>query len=257
MEIFDSHAHYDDKAFDGDREKMLSSVLPCAGVSGIISAGTTVESSRMNFELSEKYDYLYFAAGIQPEEVESAPRDYLDIIKNIVKNSDKAVAVGEIGLDYHYDTDRDIQKRFFGEQLELAGSLDLPVVIHDRQAHADTLEFVKRYRPRGTVHCFSGSAETALEFVKLGLYIGFTGAVTFKNNKKAASVLRAVPPDRILVETDCPYMAPEPIRGQRSDSSMIKYTLEFIARIKGVTPEEMGRATAENARRLFDIKTRK
>ncbi|MEG6571381.1 TatD family hydrolase [[Clostridium] cellulosi] len=253
MEIFDTHAHYDDSSFDDDRSILLGKTLPEAGVVGVISAGTTVESSRFNASLAQKYDYVYFAAGIQPEETEKTGDGYLEEIAEIIKSSDKAVAVGEIGLDYHWKIDKPTQKRFFEEQLILANELNKPVIIHDREAHADTLELVKKYKPRGTLHCFSGSAETAMEFVRLGLYIGFTGAVTFKNNKKAPKVIEVVPIDRILVETDCPYMAPEPLRGRRSDSTMIEHTLAFIARIKGVTTEEMAHITAENARRLFNL----
>ncbi|HEX2939004.1 MAG TPA: TatD family hydrolase [Ruminiclostridium sp.] len=253
MEIFDTHAHYDDDAFESDRDIVLEKTLPESGVCGVVSAGISVESSRANLELAKKYDYIYFAAGIQPEETGKAKSDYLEKLTEILKSSKKAVAVGEIGLDYHWEIDRPTQKRFFEEQLQLANTLNLPVIIHDREAHADTLEYVSRYKPKGTLHCFTGSAETAKEFVSLGLYIGFTGAVTFKNNKKAPKVIESVPTERILVETDCPYMAPEPLRGRRSDSSMIEHTIAFIAAIKGVTAEEMAHITAQNARRLFGL----
>lgn len=254
MEIFDTHAHYDDPAFDSDRDEMLGSILPQSGVCGIVTAGTTLGTSRASAALAAKYSYIYFAAGIHPEDAESEKEGDLLLIAELLKSSEKGVAVGEIGLDYHCDVDRDLQKRLFSKQLELANELNLPVVIHDRDAHADTLEIIRRYHPRGTLHCFSGSAESAQELVSLGFYIGFTGSVTFKNNKKAAKVLEVVPNDRILTETDCPYMAPVPLRGKRSNSSMIARTLEFIAEIKGVTAEEMSHITAQNARRLFDIK---
>lgn len=255
MEIFDTHAHYDDEAFSADRDELLGRVLPESGVCGVVSAGTNVASSRANAQLSEKYDYIYFAAGIHPEDVETAKDGDLELIEELLKSGKKAVAVGEIGLDYHYDIDKTLQKRYFEAQLELAKKLDLPVIIHDRDAHADTLEEIRRFRPKGTLHCFSGSAETARELVDLGLYIGFTGSVTFKGNKKAARVIEAVPLERILVETDCPYMAPEPLRGRRSDSSMIAYTLSFIANIKGISAEELAHITANNARTLFNINT--
>lgn len=255
MEIFDTHAHYDDEAFSADRDELLGRVLPESGVCGVVSAGTNVASSRANAQLSEKYDYIYFAAGIHPEDVETAKDGDLELIEELLKSGKKAVAVGEIGLDYHYDIDKALQKRYFEAQLELAKKLDLPVIIHDRDAHADTLEEIRRFRPKGTLHCFSGSAETARELVDLGLYIGFTGSVTFKGNKKAARVIEAVPLERILVETDCPYMAPEPLRGRRSDSSMIAYTLSFIANIKGISAEELAHITANNARTLFNINT--
>lgn len=255
MEIFDTHAHYDDEAFNDDRDKLLGRILPASGVCGIVSAGTNVKTSRANAALAEKYDYVYFAAGIHPEDVETAEPGDLSLIEQLLKSSKKAVAVGEIGLDYHYDIDKNLQKKFFEQQLALAREFDLPVIIHDRDAHADTLEEVRKFRPKGTLHCFSGSAESARELVSLGFYLGFTGSVTFKGNKKAAKVVEAVPLDRILVETDCPYMAPEPVRGRRSDSSMIAHTLSFIAEIKGISPEELAHITANNARQLFNINT--
>lgn len=254
MEIFDTHAHYDDEAFDGDREKLLSSVLPESGVCGIITAGTNIKSSIASASLAEKYSYIYFAAGVHPEDAAEMQNGDIDRIAEILKSSKKAVAVGEIGLDYHWEIDRGLQKNIFERQLKLANELNLPVVVHDRDAHADTLDLIKKYRPRGTVHCFSGSAETAKELLNLGMYLGFTGSVTFKNNKKAPEVLEIIPSDRILVETDCPYMAPVPLRGKRSDSSMISLTLKFIADIKGTSPDEMAQITAQNARRLFGIK---
>lgn len=253
MEIFDTHAHYDDEAFDSDREELLSSVLPKSGVCGIITAGTNVKTSIASVSLAAEYGYIYFAAGVHPEDAVNMKSGDIDRIAGILKSSKKAVAVGEIGLDYHCDVDRELQKDIFERQLKLAGKLNLPVIIHDREAHADTLDLIKKYRPRGTVHCFSGSAETAKELLKLGMYLGFTGSVTFKNNKKAPEVLKIVPDDRILVETDCPFMAPVPLRGKRSDSSMISLTLKFIADIKGTTPEETAHITAQNARRLFGI----
>lgn len=253
MEIFDTHAHYDDSAFDDDRDELLGSLLPRSGVVGIISAGTTVESSRKNAELAARYDYVRFAAGIHPEDAAGARPGDLSLIEELLRD-EKAVAVGEIGLDYHCDVDRELQKRLFKAQLGLAAKLGLPVIIHDRDAHGDAYELIRAYRPRGVLHCFSGSAESAKELVSLGLYLGFTGSVTFKNNKKAAAVIAAVPLERILVETDCPYMAPEPFRGRRSDSSMIARTLEFIAGQKGISSEELSHQTALNARRLFDIK---
>jgi TatD DNase family protein len=254
MEIFDTHAHYDDEAFDVDRDTLLGSYLPQAGVCGIITAGTNVASSLKSAALAEKYDYIHFAAGIHPEDVAGTKGGDIAKIADIIKSHKKAVAVGEIGLDYHYDGDRELQQRLFTEQLTLAQELGLPVIVHDRDAHADTLRILKQFHLRGTLHCFSGSAESAVELLSLGFYIGFTGAVTFKNNKKAAAVLAAVPQERILVETDCPYMAPEPFRGRRCDSSMIRSTLEFIAKLKGISADEMARITAQNARCLFGIK---
>lgn len=254
MEIFDTHAHYDDTAFDSDRDTLLSDTLPNAGVCCVISAGTTVNSSLKNAALAKKYGYVYFAAGVHPEDAGTAADGDIARIAEIINTNEKAVAIGEIGLDYHCDVDRELQKSLFEQQLVLSRELNLPVVIHDRDAHADTLDIIRKFRPRGTLHCFSGSAESARELVALGFYIGFTGSVTFKNNKKAAKVIEAVPTERILVETDCPYMAPEPFRGHRSDSSMIERTLLFIAQVKGVQPEELAHITARNARLLFNIK---
>jgi hydrolase, TatD family len=253
MEIFDTHAHYDDSAFDGDRDSLLGEALPAAGVVGVVSCGTTVRSSRENAALAEKYGYLYFAAGIHPEDAESAGDGDMDRLAELIKGSKKAVAVGEIGLDYHCEVDRTLQRTLFERQLALARTLDLPVILHDRDAHGDMMEILRASKPRGVLHCFSGSAESAEELVALGFFIGFTGSVTFKNNKKAARVLEAVPKERIVVETDCPYMAPEPFRGRRCDSSMIARTLDFIADIKGLQPVELARITARNARILFEL----
>lgn len=253
MEIFDSHAHYDDPAFDGDRQSLLAS-LPAAGVTGIINAGTSVRSSLAGAALAAAYPFIRFAAGIHPEEAQNAAETDLSAIADIAGSTPGAAAIGEIGLDYHFaDCPREVQQFYFQRQLALSLELDLPVIVHDREAHADTLRLLKKYRPRGVVHCFSGSAEMAAELLALGFYIGFTGVITFKNNKKAAGVVAAVPLDRLLVETDCPYMAPEPLRGRRSDSSMIAHTLEKIALFKGISPEQAGFAAAHNARELFRI----
>lgn len=250
--LFDSHAHYDDSAFDEDREGLLQA-LPEKGVAGVINAGVTVASSRECARLAGMYPYLYSAAGIHPEEVEKAEDGDLDEISNLLRNEKKVVAVGEIGLDYHWQMPRELQLKWFEAQLKLAIELDKPVIVHDREAHADVIELLRRFRPRGVMHCYSGSAEMAKELVDLGFYLGFTGSVTFKNNKKAEKVLEEVPVERILIETDCPYMAPEPLRGRRCDSSMLPYTLARVAEVKGVEPSQMGRATADNAMQLFEI----
>lgn len=253
MRIFDSHAHYDDPAFDPDRAELLAA-LPGMGVEGVINAGTTVATSAASAELARKYPYFYAAVGLHPEEAANVGRSDIDGIARLARG-EKVVAIGEIGLDYHYEgCDRELQKELFTCQLELADSLGLPVVIHDRDAHGDTMEILRRFRPRGVLHCFSGSAQTALEAVSLGLYIGFTGAVTFKNNRKAQAVLSAVPRGRILAETDCPYMAPEPLRGRRSDSGMLVHTLGRMAEILGITPDEAALLTLDNAKRLYSIK---
>lgn len=252
MRFFDSHAHYDDPAFDQDRDALLAS-LPENGVSVVLNAGTTVATSLSSLALAEKYPFIYAAVGLQPEEIDGVQPGDLDKIKELAGQK-KAVAIGEIGLDYHYKGfDRSKQLELFEAQLGLARELDMPVVIHDRDAHADTMRLVTQYRPRGVLHCFSGSAETAAQAVSLGLYIGFTGSVTFKNNRKAAAVINAIPRERILLETDCPYMAPEPLRGRRCDSTMLMYTASRVAELLGVTPEEAARLGYENASRLYGI----
>ncbi|MDD6278967.1 MAG: TatD family hydrolase [Oscillospiraceae bacterium] len=251
--IFDSHAHYADSAFDDDREQLLAE-LPSKGVYRVMLASSSVEDTSVNSDLSQKYDYIYAAAGVHPESVDTNPENYIEIIERTVKNNPKIRAIGEIGLDYHYEGfDRDKQAELFCRQLELAGELELPVIVHSRDATEDTLRILKKYHPIGVVHCFSGSAETAEEIIRLGMYIGFTGVLTFRNAKKALRALEAVPNDRLLLETDCPYMAPVPFRGNRCDSSMIAYTAEKAAEIKGMTAQEILNITTENAKRMYNI----
>ena len=253
MKIFDTHSHYADHAFDEDREQVLSE-LPDKGIELVMLAASDMRDSLANSELAAKYDYVYASAGIHPESVDDTPTDYLDRLREIIASNPKVRAVGEIGLDYHYDDyDREKQIRFFREQLELAAELDMPVIVHSRNATEDTIEILKEYRPRGVVHCFSGSAETAKEVIKLGMYIGFTGVLTFKNAKKALKALAEVPIDRLLMETDCPYMAPEPFRGRRSDSSMIAYTAAKAAEVKGIPVEELIDITCRNGMKMYGI----
>lgn len=250
--IFDTHAHYDDEQFDSDRSELLAS-LTGKGISGVISCGVNAESSKANIDLSEKYPFIYAAVGYHGLNTEDLTGDYLDILKGLIKN-EKTVAIGEIGLDYHYEKEtRDIQLKIFREQIELANEYDLPVIVHDREAHEDTLNILKELKPKGIIHCFTGSVEMAKEIVKLGMYIGLGGAVTFKNAVKPVEVAKSVPADRLLVETDCPYMTPVPFRGKRNDSSLIPYTAEKIAEVRGVTAQEILDLTAENARALFRI----
>lgn len=252
--IFDTHAHYADHAFDSDRDKILAE-FPEKGVKYVMLASSSVDDTRENALLAEKYDYIYAASGVHPESVDTNPADYLDTVRNTVLSSSKIKAVGEIGLDYHYEGyDREKQIKLFEEQLILAKELDLPVIVHSRDACEDTLNILKKYKPCGVVHCFSGSAETAKEIIKLGMYIGFTGVLTFKNAKKALKALEAVPLDRLLLETDCPYMAPVPFRGKRCDSSMIAYTAEKAAEIKGIDTQKLLDITCENAKKFYSIK---
>ena len=251
--IFDTHAHYADEGFSGDRTDILER-LPEQGIELVMLASSGIDDTRANSELSKKYGYIYAAAGVHPENAGSVPEDYLDIIKETVKNNPRIRAIGEIGLDYHYEGyDRDSQISLFIRQLELAQELDMPVIIHTRDAWEDTMDILKKYRPKGVVHCFSGSAETAREIVKLGMYIGFTGVLTFKNARKAIKALEAIPADRLLFETDCPYMAPVPFRGKRCDSSMIPYTAAKASEIMGIDTQELISIACNNGKKLFNI----
>ena len=250
--IFDSHAHYDDSAFDGDRYELLDRLFS-GNVCGIINVGCSLETCESSIALAEKYGHVYAAAGIHPEDAGKLPDDYLSRLERFAAH-EKVVAIGEIGLDYYYDGyDREAQLRVFEEQLKLAAKLDKPVIIHSREACADTMSLLEKYRPRGVMHCFSGSAETAERVVKLGMYVGFTGVLTFKNAKKAAEACAVVPNERLLLETDCPYMAPTPYRGERSHSGMIAQAAARMAEIKGVTCDEMLKICEENTKRLFAI----
>ena len=251
--IFDSHAHYADHAFDEDREKVLGE-LPSKGVRFVTLASSSLEDTALNSELSQQYDYIYAAAGVHPESVDITPPGYIDTVREAILSNPKIRAVGEIGLDYHYDGyDRDKQIALFREQLALAAEMDMPVIVHSRDACEDTVNILREFAPKGVVHCFSGSAETAKEIVKLGMYIGFTGVLTFSNAKKALRALEEVPMDKLLLETDCPYMAPVPFRGKRCDSSMIAYTAQKAAEIKGVPVQELLNITCHNAMALYNI----
>lgn len=251
--IFDTHAHYADRAFDEDRFELLDK-LPEMGVKYVMLASSSVEDTAENVAIAQKYGYIYAASGVHPESVDENPENYLDIVRETALSSPKIKAIGEIGLDYHYDGySREKQLKLFEEQLILAKELDLPVIVHSRDACEDTLNMLKKHRPKGVVHCFSGSAETAKEIIKLGMYIGFTGVLTFKNAKKALKALEEVPLDKLLLETDCPYMAPVPFRGKRCDSSMIAYTAAAAAEIKGIDTQEIIDITCENGKRFYGI----
>lgn len=250
LEYIDSHAHYDDSAFDSDRDRLLPQ-LHKNGVLNILNIACSEKSCETSAALAEKYDFIYFAAGIHPDESDSLCDRFAETVKKYAAHK-KCRAIGEIGLDYHYEgCCRSNQIALFEMQLKIAAELDLPVVIHTRDAWQDTMDILKSYRPKGVVHCYSGSPETAEEIVKMGMYIGFTGVLTFKNAKKAVKSAEVIPLSRILVETDCPYMAPEPFRGKRSDSGMITEVIKKGAEIKNIPPEEFAKATAENTRKLF------
>ena len=252
--IFDTHAHYDDEAFDTDRDTLLGE-LPSLGVSLIMYCGCDIVSSAHALDLAHQYDYVYCALGIHPEQAGEERKGDLDVIAELLEAEPKAKAVGEIGLDYHWEDNapRETQLDLFERQLALSKDLDLPVIIHDRDAHQDTLDLLHKYQPKGVLHCFSGSVEMMQEVVDLGMYIGLGGAVTFKGAKKPVRVAKAVPLDRLLLETDCPYMAPTPYRGNRNQSSYISAVAEFIADLRGLDPQEFTDQCNQNGRTLFDI----
>lgn len=251
--IFDSHAHYDDAAFDEDRDALLAA-LPQKGICNVVNCGADLSSSCKSIALAEQYDYVYAAAGIHPECAKDAPEGAAERLEALLA-APKVVAVGEIGLDYHFEENapRDVQKALFEAQLLLAKKHALPVIVHDRDAHGDTMALLRKHRTAGVVHCFSGSVEMAREVVALGMYIGLGGAVTFKNARVPVEVAAAVPLERILMETDCPYMAPVPFRGKRNDSTLIAYVAARVAEIRGITAQQVLSASRQNAERLFGI----
>ena len=253
--IFDSHAHYDDEAFDEDRDELIEE-LNQNGVIGILDCASSYESIDKVCEITDKWEFIYGALGIHPENADEFTDEVLEEIKKKIESNKKIIAVGEIGLDYYWDENppREVQKEVFRKHMELAKELNLPVVIHDRDAHEDTLKIMKEYpEVIGTVHCFSGSVEFAKECLKLGYYIGITGVITFKNAKKLVKVVKEVPLDRLLVETDCPYMAPEPNRGKRNKSDYIEFIIEKIADIKEIDPKQLNIQVNENFMRLTKL----
>lgn len=254
MPIFDTHAHYDSSAFRADREAVLAA-LPEAGVALVVDPGCDLPTSRAALALAEQFPHVYAAVGIHPEDCAGYTDADLDALRQLCRH-EKAVAIGEIGLDYYWaeNPPREFQQQVFRRQLELALELDMPVIIHDREAHGDCLAIVKEYPGlRGVFHCFSGSPEMAAELLKRGWYLGFDGPITYKNAKRAPEVAAITPLDRILVETDSPYLTPVPFRGKRNDSRYLPYVLEKLAEWKGVTTEEMTDITFANGKRLFGI----
>lgn len=256
--LFDTHAHYDDAKFDEDRDALLASMEE-SGVGFIVDVGCSFDSIPKAFELTRKYENVYFSVGFHPNDAQCA-EDYgaersLELLRSYLKD-EKCVAVGEIGLDYYWDeVERDMQKRWFKLQLELARELGKPVIVHDRDAHGDTMDILREYKGvSGILHSFSGSPEMAAELLKLGWYISFSGVLTFKNAARLPEVAKTVPLDRMLVETDAPYLAPHPMRGKRNDSRLMAYTVAKLAEIKGLDYEEVCRITAENAKRIYKIK---
>ena len=250
-DIFDSHAHYDDGWFDADRDELLAS-LPSKGVCGIVNNSVDLNNAKRVIELAEKYDFMYAAVGVHPENLEGLPDDMLSQLAALTGHP-KVVAIGETGLDYHWDIPREEQRRVFEEQLRLSLELKMPIVVHDREAHGDVFDLLRKYRPNALVHCFSGSVELMREAVRLGCVISLGGVVTFKNARHSVEVAREIPLDRLLLETDAPYMAPVPFRGKRCDSSMILFAAEKIASLRGITTQELLTITADNARRFYRI----
>ena len=250
---FDSHAHLDDRRFDGDRDAVLANMAEHQ-VTGMMNVGCSLESSRRSVALAETHPHIWAAVGSHPDDADHVDDKLLEQYRALSAHP-KVKAIGEIGLDYHYeDVPREIQQRAFRMQLALARELNLPVIVHEREAHGDALEILRDFpEVTGVFHCYSGSWEMAQCLLKQGWYLGFTGVVTFKNARRAVEVVENAPLHRLLIETDCPYMAPEPFRGRRNDPSLVPLMAAKIAEIKGVIPEEAGRVTAENARRLFRI----
>ncbi len=253
--LFDTHAHYDDERFDEDREQVLAS-LPEKGVGLVLNPGITLETSRMAVEMAHRYAHVYAAVGIHPENCHNFVPAQIEELRALAK-AEKVVAIGEIGLDYYWEENppREVQQEVFRAQLALARELDLPVIVHDREAHGDTLKIVQEFPGvRGEFHCYSGSPEMAQELLKMGWYLGFDGPITYKNARRAPEVVAVTPLDRMLIETDSPYLTPVPYRGKRNDSTYVHLVAEKLAEWKGISVEEMVQATWDNGKRFFGIK---
>ncbi|MBE5841527.1 MAG: TatD family deoxyribonuclease [Butyrivibrio sp.] len=253
--IFDTHAHYDDEQFDEDREALLAS-MESAGITNIVNVGASLETTRKTLELAHKYDFIHAAVGVHPSEVAELDEDKFELLREWSQDG-RCVAIGEIGLDYHWpEPSPELQKKWFARQLQLARQQRLPVIIHSRDAASDTLEVMKENHAEeigGVVHCFSYSKEIAKICVDMGFYIGIGGVVTFKNGKKMKEVVEQTPMDKILLETDCPYLAPEPNRGKRNSSLNLPLVVDAIAAIKGISAEEVIRITEDNAKRMYGL----
>ncbi|MCL2565739.1 MAG: TatD family hydrolase [Defluviitaleaceae bacterium] len=260
MRYFESHAHYDDGRFGKDLPSVINACKE-AGVEYIINAGADLSSSKKGIKLAAQYDFIYATIGVHPHSAKTLSEDSFCDLENLVK-SPKVVAIGEIGLDFHYDhSPRDIQKKWFIRQMELAKACNLPAIIHSREASEETFNIVKNANlsdreglGAGVVHCYSGSYEMAVKYAELGYFIGIAGPVTYKNAKKLVETVKKIPIERILIETDCPYLSPEPFRGKRNDSQNLKYICEKISEIKQITVEKTAEITLENGKKLFDIK---
>ena len=254
MELFDSHAHYNDENFDLDRNSLLEEIFNF-GVTNIINAGYSVESSKNALEIAKNYDFIYTTSGISPNDIDDFKKEDLNTIEEIAKN-DKCKAIGEIGLDYYWNKEnKELQKEVFISQIKIANKLNLPIVIHTREAIYDTLDILKQNEciKKGVFHCCPLNVDLVREGLKLGFYISFAGPITFKNSKNADEIIKMVPNDRILIETDSPYLSPEPLRGTRNDSRNVKYMAQKIADVKGIPIEEVAKMTYENTKIIFNI----
>jgi TatD DNase family protein len=253
--FIDSHAHLDDKRFDTDRDELINS-LSDNGIEAVLNPGADLKSSKNALFLAEKYPFIYAAVGCHPHDTKYMNDDTMNIFKEMAKNN-KVIAIGEIGLDYYYDnSDRDTQKKWFREQIRLAKELDLPYIVHDRDAHEDILNIMKEEHydgARGILHCYSGSVELSREFIKLGFYISLAGPVTFAKARVSKLVAKEIPFDKLLIETDSPYLTPEPFRGKRNEPKYVRYVAEEIAKIRNVSIDEVAERTKENFKTLFEI----
>ena len=250
---FDTHAHYEDSRFEADRTELLGG-FPSQGIVGVINSGSCMGTSRASVSLAERYSYIYATVGVHPHNVSDMTEDDLDGLRGLCAHN-KVLAIGEIGLDFHYDNSpRDTQRSWFAKQLNLASSLDMPVVVHSREAAAETMAIIKNSAVRlGVLHCYSGHLPMALEYLEMGFYISIGGVVTYKNANKTREVAAKIPLQRLLIETDSPYLTPVPHRGKRNDSSKLKFITEAIAETRNISPESVALATTENAMRLFNV----
>lgn len=256
MELFDSHAHYNDEKFEQDREELLKEIYN-SGVTKLVNVGYSLESSRTAVEIANSHEFIYATVGISPNDIEDFKREDLQEIIKLAQNK-KVVAIGEIGLDYYWNKEnKDLQKEVFVSQIEIANKLNLPIVIHTREAIYDTLEILKNNNcnKKGIFHCCPFNVDLVREGLKLGFYISFAGPTTFKNSKNANEIINMVPLSKMLIETDSPYLSPEPLRGRRNDSRNVKYIAQKIAQVKQISEEEVAKATYENAKRIFEIKS--
>ena len=254
MELFDSHAHYNDEKFDDDRDTIIKEAYN-SGITTIINAGYSLESSKKAIEIANQYEFMYATVGVSPNDIEDLKGNYIEDIEELAK-SHKVVAIGEIGLDYYWNKEnKEKQKEIFMEQIKLANKLDLPIVIHTREAVMDTIDILKKIecKKRGVFHCCPLNRELVKEALKLGFYISFAGPVTFKNSKNAEEIVNLVPIEKILIETDSPYLSPEPVRGRRNDSQNVKYIAQKIADIKGLTIEEVAKQMHKNIEKIFNM----